>query len=214
MRVYSLPERFERLEADLLARPMRISAYEALPFAIVQYLPEDEWQLRSELRRCATRLASRGKQVQRISLADLVWEIIADCEGLDAIVQLEQTMGFVVAQRQVQTYLADADWGHTLVDTLAERLNKLDPARDVAFLWRAAALAPNLYFLSKLLDEMQGRTRTPTVLLYPGALQGPTKLYFMNIRERDALLTSPVVRSMGFSPPPSYANASPFIRMG
>lgn len=185
--MYSLTERFERLEADLLAQPMRISAYAALPFAIVQYLPEDEWQLRQELRRSTTRLELQGKRVQRISLAELLWQIIDDCEGLAAVVQLEREMGFAIAQRQVQTYLADGDWGHTLVDTLAARLNALDPARDVAFLWRAAALAPNLYFLSKLLDAMQGRTQTPTVLLYPGALHGPTSLYFMNIRERDAL---------------------------
>ena len=185
--MFSLKERFELLESDLLAQPMRISAYDALPFAIIQYDPQDEWLARQEMRRCCTRLEQQGKRTQRISLAALLAEIIAECEGMEAVANLEREYGFGTAQRQVTTYLSDADWDHTLVDALSTRLNLLDPQRDIAFLWRAAALSPNLYFLSKLLDEMQGRTTTPTVLLYPGVLQGATSLYFMGVRERDAL---------------------------
>lgn len=64
---------------------------------------------------------------------------------------------------------------------VAERLNVLDPDHSVAFLFRAAALAPSIYHISKLLDELQGKTRVPAVLCYPGELVGTTSLRFMGL---------------------------------
>ncbi len=43
----SLEERIDLLESDLKAVPMRISVYHDLPFAILHYEPEKEWELRS-----------------------------------------------------------------------------------------------------------------------------------------------------------------------
>ncbi len=181
----SLKERISQLEGDLGATPMRISAYHDLPFAILRYDPEEEWELRREARHLATRLGNAGKEVRAISLADLLWEAIARSEGLDAVVELERARGFGAAQAQVTTYLSDPDWS-PLPDLLAERLRPLDPARHVAFLLRAAAMAPALYHLSRLLDEMQGRTRLPTILFYPGALEGDNGLRFMGLSSRES----------------------------
>ena len=137
----SLSADIRRLEEDLTADPTRISAYHDLPFAILRYDAEEEWDLRREARRLAVRLDNAGKRVHTISLADLLWEAIDDCEGLDAVVELERERGFEVAQQQVTTYLSDPDW-RPLPDILAERLEPLDPERDVAFLVRASAMAP------------------------------------------------------------------------
>ena len=46
----------------------------------------------------------------------------------------------------------------------------------MAFLVRAGAMAPDIYHMSRLLEEMQGRTRVTTVLFYPGGIQGATGL--------------------------------------
>ena len=51
-------ERLNQLESDLLAVPPRISAYSELPCALFRYDPGEEWQLRSELQKLATRLAN------------------------------------------------------------------------------------------------------------------------------------------------------------
>ena len=69
---------------------------------------------------------------------------------------------------------------------LKDRLDPLDPERDIVFLVRAAAMAPSVYHMSRLLDEMQGKTRVPTVLFYPGVLEGATGLRFMGLRERES----------------------------
>jgi hypothetical protein len=184
--VLSLKERLELLETDLAAVPPRISVYRDLPFAILRYDPEQEWQLRDELRRLRTRLEVKQRSVVEISLAELLWQSIERSEGLAAIVELEQTRGFLAAQEQVTTYLSDPDWC-PLPDLLAERLQPLDPRRQVAFLVRAAAMAPSIYHMSRLLDEMQGRTEVPTVLFYPGGIEGATGLRFMNLPGRDAM---------------------------
>ena len=182
----SLKERVELLEQDLIAVPPRISVYRDLPFAILRYAPEEEWALRRETRMLGRRLEATGKQAHFLSLAGFLWAAIAETEGLDAIVELEREQGFEAAQEQVTTYLSDRDW-RPLPDLVAEALQPLDPRRDIVFLTRAAAMAPAIYHMSKLLDELQGRTAVTTILCYPGSLEGTTGLRFMDLKDREAL---------------------------
>jgi len=182
----SLKDRIELLENDLKTVPPRISVHHDLPFAILRYDPKEEWEVRREAKLLATRMGDCGKQVQTISLAELLWEAIANSEGLDAILELERERGFEAAQEQVNIYLSDPDWSY-LPQMLAERLRSLDPTKNIVFLLRAAAMAPAIYQMSKLLDEMQGRTRVVTILFYPGTLEGTTGLRFMALKEREAM---------------------------
>jgi hypothetical protein len=182
----SLKDRIELLENDLKAVPPRISVHHDLPFAILRYDPKEEWEVRREAKLLATRMGDCGKQVQTISLAELLWEAIANSEGLDAILELERERGFEAAQEQVNIYLSDPDWSY-LPQMLAERLRSLDPTKNIVFLLRAAAMAPAIYQMSKLLDEMQGRTRVVTILFYPGTLEGTTGLRVMALKEREAM---------------------------
>jgi len=182
----SLKERVELLERDLLATPPRVSVYRDLPFAILRYDPSDEWEVRREQRLLKTRLEQHDRRVHLIPMSDFLWQAIDQTEGLDAIVELERQRGFVAAQEQVTTYLADPDWS-PLPDMLAERLSLLDPKRDVAFLVRAGAMAPALYRVSHLLEEMHGRTLVTSILFYPGGIEGTTGLRFMDLQDRAAL---------------------------
>jgi hypothetical protein len=182
----SLADRIDLLEADLKAVPPRISVYHDLPFAILRYHPNEEWELRRQIRLLATRLADTGKQVHFVSMAQLLWEAIAQTEGLEAVVELERQRGYEAAQEQVTVYLSDRDW-KPLPQLLRTKLDKLDPTKSIVFLTRAAAMAPAIYHMSKLLDEMQGRTRVTTILFYPGTLEGTTGLRFMDLADREAL---------------------------
>jgi hypothetical protein len=182
----SLKDRIELLENDLKTVPPRISVHHDLPFAILRYDPKEEWEVRREAKLLATRMGDCGKQVQTISLAELLWEAIANSEGLDAILELERERGFEAAQEQVNIYLSDSDWSY-LPQMLEDRLRSLDPTKNIVFLLRAAAMAPAIYQMSKLLDEMQGRTRVVTILFYPGTLEGTTGLRFMALKEREAM---------------------------
>src|SRR5712664_3933523 len=110
MRMSSLKDSIAPLESDLKAVPSRISVYHDLPFAILRYDPEDEWELRREARLLATRLESTGKQVHSIPMSEFLWKSIDETEGLDEIVGLERSRGYLAAQDQVTTYLSDRDW--------------------------------------------------------------------------------------------------------
>ena len=182
----SLKQRIELLETDLKAVPPRISVYHDLPFAILRYDPDEEWILRREARLLATRLEDVGKKVHLILMSELLWQAIDETEGLEAIVELERERGYLAAQEQVTTYLSDRDW-RPLADLLEKRLAHYDPARDIAFLTRVAAMSPGVYQMSKLLDQMQGKTRVTTILFYPGSIEGTTGLRFMDLKDREAL---------------------------
>lgn len=182
----SLKDRIDLLENDLKAVPPRINVYHDLPFAILRYDPADEWELRREVRLLATRLEQTGKQVHIIPMSDFLWKAIDESEGLAELVGLERERGYLKAQEQATTYLSDSDF-RPLADLLTERLADLDPAKNIAFLTRVAVMAPGIYHMSMLLDQMQGKTRVTTILFYPGSIEGTTGLRFMDLKDRDAL---------------------------
>src|SRR6476659_9730626 len=156
MRMSSLRDRIELLEAELKSVPPRISVYHDLPFAILRYDPTEEWDLRREARLLATRLEATGKTVHAIPMSDFLWKAIDGTEGLDEVVGLERSRGYLAAQDQVTTYLSDRDW-RPLAGLLSARLANLEPSKSIVFLTRVAAMAPGIYHMSKLLDQMQGK---------------------------------------------------------
>ena len=90
----SLKNRFELLEADLLADPPRFIMTRELPFAILRYDPnhpdEEEWKVRQEVAMLATRVSNQlGRRVECISLAELLWQSVKESEGLEALIALE-----------------------------------------------------------------------------------------------------------------------------
>jgi hypothetical protein len=188
----SLQERIELLEAELKAVPPRINVYHDLPFAILRYDPAEEWELRREVKLLATRLSQVGKDVHIIPMSELLWTALDrvhekdDEEGLEAVVALEKERGYVEAQRQLTTYLSSDVWV-PLWDLLAERLAPINPENSVVFLMRVAAMSPGIFHMSMLLDKMHGKTKVPTILFYPGSIEGTTGLRFMELKDRDAL---------------------------
>jgi hypothetical protein len=109
-----------------------------------------------------------------------------DDEGLDAVVALEKERGWPKAQQQLTTYLSNKIW-MPLWDWLAQRLASINPDNSVVFLTRVAAMSPGIFHMSMLLDKMHGMTKVPTILFYPGSIEGTTGLRFMDLKDRDAL---------------------------
>jgi Domain of unknown function (DUF1788) len=55
-----------------------------------------------------------------------------------------------------------------------------DPLRDIVFILRTGALFP-VYRTFSLLEQLKGRVTVPTVLFYPGDLDGAAGLRFMGV---------------------------------
>lgn len=188
----SLKDSIAPLESDLKAKPPRINVYHDLPFAIMRYDPADEWELRREIKLLATRLEAAGKEVHVIPVSELLWLALDrirqkdEDEGFEAVVELEKQRGYVEAQQQLTTYLSSKVW-IPLWDLLAERLAPISSVKSIVFLTRVAAMSPGIFHVSMLLDKMQGKTKVPTVLFYPGSIEGTTGLRFMDLKDRDVL---------------------------
>ena len=181
----SLKQRVRTLETDLRASPMQHYIYSGLPFAVFCYPPGEEWEMRAEIERLQTRLEKdTPRGIVRVSLAELMWETVEECEGLETVARIEARSGFEKAEEQVYLYLTEKLW-RPLPDSLARRLDELDPARHLVFIQRAGVLAPNIYHVSQLLDQMMGRTRVPCVLFMPATTEGRSSLRFMGIAENE-----------------------------
>lgn len=177
----SLKERVEKLEQDLTQKPMRHFIYSDLPFAVFCYPPEEEWRMRGEMQRLKTRLEQKtNRRVHFVSLAELLWTSIDQSEGMQALTEVETRQGFEAAQKQAYDYLSDPDW-RPLPDLMEEKLRGLDAERDLVFIERTGALAPDIYRVSSLLDQMKGRTRVPCVLFMPATSDDSDGLRFMGL---------------------------------
>lgn len=195
----SLKDRFDLLEADLLAEPPRFVMSRDLPFAIFRYDPtsvdEREWAVRKEVEMLATRVANNlHKRIEFVSLAELFWRSIQESEGIDAIIQLEKDHGFEAAEKQVNRYLSDRDF-RSLCELLLERVESFPSDTALLFLVHATAFAPGAYRISSLLEQLGGRLRTPTILFYPGTWSG--SLNYMGLRTEDQALGSYRVKIYG-----------------
>ena len=181
----SLKERVRELEDDLKATPMRHYRHQDLPFAAFCYPPSEEWTMRREIDLLKTRIEKDTERtVVYVSLADLLWQAVESSEGINAVADLEHRAGFEKAQSQVYQYLSEPEWS-PLPELLLQRLVPLDPDHHLVFIVRTGALAPNIYRVSRLMDEMKGRTRVPCVLFMPATTEGGTSLRFMGISENE-----------------------------
>ncbi|MGD2092546.1 MAG: DUF1788 domain-containing protein [Candidatus Aminicenantes bacterium] len=179
-----LGKNIKTLENDLISDPVRISAYHDLPFAIFLYDPREEYICRKRIRLLGISLEqNHKKKVTFVSLGKLLWKIIHETEGIDALIAEEKQYGFDRLQKTINQLMSDEDF-MPLPNLLEDRIKGLDPAKDIVFLVRIGALAPSIFRASLLLDKMHGRTMVPIILFYPGSSDGHTDLKFMNMQDR------------------------------
>ncbi len=160
----------------------QISAYHDMPYAIFLYPPEEEFTLRAEISLLRTRLEQVGKRVTRISLADCLSRALADTLPMEDLIAAEKSVGLDAAIETVHEVLGSYRPLHELV---VEALpQKSDPLRDIVFIMRAGALYP-VYRTSSLLEQLKGFVHVPSVLFYPGELDGVTGLRFMGVLDAE-----------------------------
>ena len=156
-----------------------ISAYHNMPCAIFHYPPEDEWAVRQEVSLLKTRLDQSGKRVTVISLLEcLNAALAAESMSPESVAQAEKDTG---TSALIETLHSVLDEYQPLDRLVSERIPAdVDPHRDIAFLVRAGALFP-FYRTSALLEQLKGKVKIPTILFYPGTLDGASALSFMGV---------------------------------
>lgn len=178
----------QRITQDLeplLALPdprTKLSAYHDMPYAIFRYQPDEEFALRAQVSLLQTRLEQRGKQVTRISLAECLDVAMRSQRPFEEWVDAEREMGVETVVDTIHAVLSEFT---PLVDLVAERMPAdPDPLRDIVFILRTGALFP-VYRTFSLLEQLKGRVHVPTILFYPGDLDGASGLRFMGVLEAE-----------------------------
>ena len=169
----------------------RISTMRNHRFAIVPYLPTDEYRLRQHIHRLSAELRHEGWVVLSISLQKLLLERVRSLgdRNVQRLIDREKML-FEQSPEQAINYLKGklarhiegpdgiaADVSHAICAFADAHPDKAE--RAVAFVGRAGALYP-FFRTSALLKHLDGRTRgIPVVLLYPGLRTGHNSLSFM-----------------------------------
>jgi hypothetical protein len=160
----------------------KLSAYHDMPHAIFRYDPGEEFELRREVRMLETRLTQRGKRVIRVSLAECLDEAMRSVQPLEDWFAAERQMGTATAIETIHNVLSDYA---PLVGLVTKRLPAdQDPLQDVVFILRTGSLFP-VYRTFSLLEQLRGGITAPSVLFYPGILDGASGLRFMGVLEAE-----------------------------
>ncbi len=109
-------------------------------------------------------------------------QALAQTLPLGDLIEAEQKVGLDAVIDTVHEILNDYAPLHTLV--VAALPENADPLRDIVFITRAGALYP-VYRTSSLLEQLKGFVDVPSVLFYPGALDGAAGLKFMGILDAE-----------------------------
>jgi hypothetical protein len=194
----SLQQAFAALRSDLIHEDgPRISTMRNYRFAIVQYAPRDEFDLRSEVRKLSTELVANGWVVFSINLHKLLLDRVRaqGDEWVRRVIEMERKTAHVAPERGLN-YLKSkltpliegpdgiaADCSRVICEYADRNPDLVD--RTLALIGRAGAMYP-FFRTSALLRHLDGRTRNvPVVLLYPGERRQAMGLSFMGILNPD-----------------------------
>lgn len=159
-----------------------ISAYHDMPYAVFCYPPEAEFALRVELALLRTRLEQKGKRVTIVSLADCLKQALDSELPIEQLVEAEKSVGLNVAIETVHEVLSSyKPLNQIVADAMPAQA---EPTKDIVFIVRAGALFP-MYRTSSLLEQLKGQVYVPSVLFYPGEVDGAAGLRFMGVLDAE-----------------------------
>jgi hypothetical protein len=107
---------------------------------------------------------------------------MASVQPLEDWFEAERRHGTALVVETIHAVLAEQT---PLVEIVAKRMpDDPDPLRDTVLITRAGSLFP-VYRTFSLLEQLTGRVIVPSVLFYPGTLDGAAGLRFMGVLEAE-----------------------------
>lgn len=178
----SIETRLKELKDDLL-RPdgPSISTNRNYPFALFQYLPVEEFALRSALLDLLGELRSKGWTILNVDLLKVFLDFLEHHEDgnlLEVYIEEEKLhyrargSDFHFSLRMLHNNLEglfkdERQFPARVLSDIVEKTGGCDESRTVIFLSRIGALYP-FYRTSALLRFLDTGSRIPTIILYPG----------------------------------------------
>lgn len=193
-----LKQAFAALRSDLVHDDgPRISTMRNYRFAILQYDPTHELELRRQAQTLSAELSNNGWVVLSLDLSKMLFNRVR-AQGKDwpeRVINMEKRLTKSAPERGL-SYLKSklvpliegpeglaADCSRIICEHVDKHPDQAD--RTLALIGRAGALYP-FFRSSALLRHLDGKTRhVPVVLLYPGERRGQTGLSFMGMLPAD-----------------------------
>lgn len=195
----SLGDAFAALRADLVhPGGPQLSTMRNYRFALLQYEPKQEFELRREVSELTAELRREGWFVLPLSLQSLFLDRVRaqGPEWVERVIEMEQRMtgidqarGLGYLKSKIMPLIEGAqglaaDCARVINEHIDAHPDQVD--RTLAIIGRAGAVYP-FFRSSALLRHLDGQTRNvPVVLLYPGRRRGATSLSFMGVLDPES----------------------------
>lgn len=187
-----LDEAIKALKRDLISEDgPQISTMRNYRFAILPYLPSEEFKLRQRILTLTEQLRADGWAVLPISLQKLLIERIRSTgpENVDNLISREKRLferdperALAHIREKIAPHIEGPNGIAADVSRMIEEFADKNPGmadRSLVVIGRAGALYP-FFRSSALLKHIDGKTRNiPVVLLYPGKREDKSGLSFM-----------------------------------
>lgn len=175
----SLDEDFQQLAARL-REPAALAASRSDPFYYFIYSPDDALEVKRRLPVWSANLRLNGLSVQRVSFADLLWQLIDESGRWGDWLEVEAEADPEQINEAVRNVLRSGD---ALVNKIASIVGMARPDI-VVFLTETELLHP--YFRVRTLESaLHDRVKVPTVVFYPGRRAGQFGLHFLGFYSED-----------------------------
>ncbi|QED28444.1 DUF1788 domain-containing protein [Microvenator marinus] len=198
----SVKEAVDALRRDLIQEDgPQISTMRNFRFAILQYLPTEEFKLREEIQRLSEELKANGWMVLALDLHAMLLERLRaqPDDWVERVIRREKLLSSSKSPEHGLNELRERlrpqiegpnglakDCSKCISEFINDHQDIPDfQDRTLVLLGRAGALHPFLR-PGNLLRHLDGHTNgVPVILLYPGEREGQTGLKFMGIDEPD-----------------------------
>lgn len=177
--MYSLDNAFNEL-IDKIRDPDALSPAKSDPVFYFVYPPEMMLDLKKRLPRWTSRIRDAGFEVQRVSMADIIWKLADNSGRWEEWLALESDADYKTLQGSVSDVLRQ---NNSLLNSVADVVESAS-GKIVVLVTEIELLHP--FTRTRIIgDYLHDRAQVPTVFLYPGTLSGQSSLRFLGFHPVD-----------------------------
>jgi hypothetical protein len=186
--MYSLDTAFNEL-LDKIRDPDALNPAKSAPVFYFCFPPEMMLTVKKHLPRLISRLRKDAqREVRRVSLADVIWEIVDKSGRWDIWLDLEGDADADQINEAVRDVLRQ---GNTLINRLTEAIT-YTPKDTIVFLTEAELLHP--YLRTRVIEEyLHNKATVCTIIFYPGERSGQFGLKFLGFYKEDSGYRSTII---------------------
>jgi len=175
----SLDETFDEL-ALRLKEPAALAAARTDPFYYFVYAPEQALAVKAKIPVWKAKLSLAGLQVESVSFADLIWNLVDDSGRWESWLEAEAEADPEQINEAMRDVIASGDALTRKLAALVER----DRPNSVIFLTDVELLHP-YYRVRTFESNLHDRVKIPVVAFYPGRRLGQYGLSFLGFYPED-----------------------------